>query len=459
MAVDPFLADTLPSDGQEPSSPTTRRELGRELCGQQLHHFRVDELIGRGGMGSVYRAHDLSLDRPVALKVINGRVIDDSNLRERFIREARSQARMSHANVVQIYYVGRQENLDFFAMELVEGASLEDLLAGGAPPNWQIVLEQMIDVAKALRLAHERGIVHRDIKPSNLLIDGEGAVKVADFGLAKWVHDDAKITQEGRILGTPMYMSPEQGQGEETDHRSDIYSLGATFYHLLSGRPPFDAKTPMGIVVKHITQPLPSLRERAAEVPETLTSVIERMMAKDPEKRFASYDELIAALEKARPRATTPAGFWVRAIALFVDFVIMAFAMGFLESFGLILYVAYFVVGWWRRGQTVGKWIFRIQVRDLEGGTPSIGKTLARFAVYNAGPLLAAAFVVSLKLVTGRWPMNLPDDHPMLIALAVGMFFIGILVASAFGVAAFRRDRRAVHDLIAGTKVVYKLDS
>lgn len=250
--IDPSTADTMVSETPSPAAVRPRSadapvatgpvqpSADDPLIGTRLHHFEVGELIGRGGMGAVYRARDLSLDRPVALKVIAGELAQHPLVRERFVREARAQARLNHHAVVPIYYIGQQQDLYFFAMELVEGAALDQRLEGNEPLDDEEAIDLLEQVASALRLAQQRGIVHRDIKPSNLLVDTEGRVKVADFGLAKAVDkpDDASLTQKGEVLGTPLYMAPEQGQGEATDHRADIYALGATFYHLCTGRPP-----------------------------------------------------------------------------------------------------------------------------------------------------------------------------------------------------------------------------
>jgi len=196
--------------------------------------------------------------------------------------------------------------------------------------------------------------VHRDIKPSNLLINHSGLVKVADFGLAKQMSEDASITQEGTVIGTPLYMSPEQSQGEVVDHRSDIYSLGAAFYHILSGKPPFVANTPLGIMVKHVTQKLPSLHGLRTDLPEGVVAIIERMMAKDPDARFQTYRALIDALEAARPRSTTSAGFWVRAIAVSVDWALISLLSILIGEVAWIGYIMYFIGCWWGKGQTLG---------------------------------------------------------------------------------------------------------
>jgi uncharacterized RDD family membrane protein YckC len=344
-------------------------------------------------------------------------------------------------------------------MELVEGESLEDLLGRGETLSGEAAVERMIAVAEALRLAQGHGIVHRDLKPSNLLVDQSGAIKVADFGLAKWVAEDVKITQDGAVMGTPLYMSPEQGQGEATDHRSDIYSLGATFYHLLAGRPPFVAPTPVATVVKHVTQPVPSLRAAAPHVPDELAAIVERMMAKDPNERFPGYGELIAALEAARPRRSTPAGIWVRAMALAVDMVAFALIVSLLDELFWLAWAPYQLVGWTRWGQTPGKRLLRIQVRSLTNAAPTLRQALVRFLVFNSHLILFTVASFAVFLATGTWGVELPDGHRLQVPFGIAGALVIALALGGFAIAGFRRDRRAAHDLLAGTKVVYKLDS
>jgi uncharacterized RDD family membrane protein YckC/predicted Ser/Thr protein kinase len=453
-------AATLPFDGGAPASSPTRGAGAAtdSLCGSTLHHFRVDTLIGQGGMGRVYRGHDLALDRPVAVKIVESEAAPDESTLQRFTREARAQARLNHANVVQIYYIGEQAGLSFFAMELVEGESLEAVLVRGERLGWERAVELMIAVARALELGHRHGIVHRDIKPSNLLVDRGGEVKVADFGLAKWVQGDSSITQEGNVIGTPLYMSPEQAQGERTDHRSDIYSLGATFYHLLTGAPPFTAPTPIGIIAKQITQPVPRLRSANPGVPAPLAALIERCMAKDPAARFADYESLIAALVACRPQRRVPAGLWVRAAALFLDLLLLVPVLVVVGSkvanaAALALIPLYFCVGWLRAGQTVGMWAFKVRLRSLDDRPLGPAATIRRFLVFSAAFWISVGIEVLLTL------FGPPDGAPA-DKLLEGVQLIAMLLAAAvvFGPMPFRRDRRGLHDLAARSYVYYRLD-
>jgi uncharacterized RDD family membrane protein YckC len=459
---DPAGATLLaPTSGVGSTIPAPPPAPTDDLCGRTLQHFKVLARIGEGGMGCVYRAHDLSLDRFVALKVIAGKRMEDSTVHDRFLREARAQARLTHPNVVQIYYIGEQDGLTFFAMELVEGATLEEQLRRGERLDPDLALEQLIAVASALKLAHERGFIHRDIKPSNLLLDPSGAVKVADFGLAKPIAADVQLTQEGTVMGSPLYMSPEQGQGDPTDFRADIYSLGATFYHLLLGRPPFSAETPIGVITKHITQPLPPVRSVLPAVPAALATILERMMAKDRARRYQSYDELLAALAAARPQATSVAGVWVRAMALATDLLLLGILGTIVPWINIVAVPIYFVGGWWRFGQTIGKWLFRLRVRTLDDQPPSLARCATRLAALCWGffaLVLVCVIAYAVGLASpqlGTTPLQVLQMVWRLPLIRVVYVLVIIAHVGLFIWTGLRRDRRAPHDRVSGTMVVY----
>jgi serine/threonine protein kinase len=261
--------------------------------------FALESLIGQGGMGMVYRARQVALDRWVALKVLAG-AKDNKDFIQRFYREARSAARLVHPNVVQIYTVGEHDGVPYFAMEYVDGADLEHACRGDADPFSILeAIEIVRSVAKALTVAAEHGIVHRDIKPANIMIAKSGLVKVMDFGLARGASSDQVATQPGLIVGTPTYMSPEQGLGKAVDSRSDIYSLGCVLYKCLCNRPPFTADDVAALIYKHAYEdPEPPGRLRQG-VPPEVEALCLQMLAKKPEDRFQSAEELLRALSKA----------------------------------------------------------------------------------------------------------------------------------------------------------------
>ncbi len=266
----------------------------------------IVEHLGRGGMGDVYRARDEALERDVALKTISKSLAVDESFVLRFKEEAKAAARISHPNLVQVHAFGEHEGTIFFAMELVPGRSLGDRLRQGAMP-WREAARAAAQAARGLEAASAHGVVHRDVKPENLLVAADGSVKVADFGLAKRLASDAVATQTGVIVGTPRYMSPEQAQGETLDFRSDIYSLGATLFHLVAGRPVFDGASAMKLCMKHIQEAPAELTSVAPGVPEALSRIVARMLAKRREDRHASYAALVAELDAIAQSAASDA--------------------------------------------------------------------------------------------------------------------------------------------------------
>jgi tRNA A-37 threonylcarbamoyl transferase component Bud32 len=271
------------------------------------------ETIGEGGMGTVYKCRDDKLERWVAIKVLHQKYAADPHYRDRFRREARTIASISHSCVAQIHDIGENEDppLFYIVMEYLEGRSVETLLdERGFLPREEAV-RIVRDTAVGLREALARGVIHRDVKPSNLVVTEAGGVKIVDFGLAKELSGKNSLTDEGIVMGTPHYISPEQGKGRKADHRSDIYSLGATFYHMVTGRPPFEGDSNVSVIVAHLNEtPVPA-HLLGHGVPVRLSSIVSRMMAKAPEDRYASYDDLIgdlnAFLDDRSPAADDPA--------------------------------------------------------------------------------------------------------------------------------------------------------
>jgi beta-lactam-binding protein with PASTA domain/predicted Ser/Thr protein kinase len=268
--------------------------------------YRVLKRIGSGGMAEVYCAEDQQLGRRVALKLLHRRFADDEQFVERFRREASSAAGLSHPNIVGIFDRGEWDGTYYIAMEVVEGRTLKDIVRerGAAPP--EAAADITLQILRAARFAHKRGIVHRDIKPHNVLIDNEGRVRVTDFGIARAGVSD--MTETGSVMGTAQYLSPEQAQGKPVDARSDLYSTGIVLYELLTGRVPFDAESPVSVALMQVSEPPVPPMEVNPEVPPALDAVTLRAMEKDPGRRYQDADEFIAALESARkaPMETLP---------------------------------------------------------------------------------------------------------------------------------------------------------
>jgi eukaryotic-like serine/threonine-protein kinase len=265
--------------------------------------YVLESEIARGGMAIVYRARDDVLARPVAVKVLHSHLADDAAFLERFRFEALAAARLAHPNIVSIYDTGAEQTAaaatthHFIVMEYCGGGSLADHLVRDGSLRPERAAEVGGSVCEALAYAHRSGVIHRDIKPANVLVAEGGGLKVADFGIAKAAFADGDVTTTGSILGTVTYLSPEQLRGEEPDQRSDLYSLGVTLYELLAGRPPFEEETQMAIAMKHLREEPPSLRAVKGGIPRGLEGVVSKAMAKDPDARFQSAQDMRTALE------------------------------------------------------------------------------------------------------------------------------------------------------------------
>jgi beta-lactam-binding protein with PASTA domain/predicted Ser/Thr protein kinase len=258
--------------------------------------YRILRRIGSGGMADVYLAEDQELGRKVAIKILNDRHAGDEQFVERFRREAKNAASLSHANIVSIYDRGEAEGTYYIAMEHIDGRSLKELIVSRGPAPVPVAIEYARSILQALRFAHKRGIVHRDIKPHNVLDDGDGRVKVTDFGIAR--AGASQMTEAGSIVGTAQYLSPEQARGAPVDARSDLYSLGIVLYELLTGKVPFSGDSPVEIAMKHLSaHPEPPSAHRP-DIPRDLDLVVLRALAKDPGERYQSADEMDADLAR-----------------------------------------------------------------------------------------------------------------------------------------------------------------
>jgi serine/threonine-protein kinase len=351
--------------------------------------YRVQSRLGSGGMAEVWSAEDSQLGRRVALKLLASRFAADPDFRERFRREAAAAAAMQHPNIVSIYDRGEWDGTSYIAMELVDGPTLKQLIRQRGPAGPGAATDIAIEILSALRYAHKRGIVHRDIKPQNVLLDEEGHAKVADFGIAR--AETSEMTDEGAMLGTVQYVSPEQAQGKPVSPRSDLYSVGVVLYELLTGQVPFDGEAPVSIALKQVSEiPVPPAQLEPS-IPPALEAVVMRALEKDPDHRFQDADEFIAALEAARRQPVrqvvlepTPGEPWEPVdergsrwwIWLLVLLLIVAAAVG-----------AYFLLG--------GK---RVEVPDVTGKT----SREAADTLHNRGLEVAFVNEVSEKVPRGE---------------------------------------------------------
>ena len=268
--------------------------------------YRIVRKLGTGGMANVYLAEDEVLGRRVAIKILNDRHAGDDQFVERFRREAKNAASLSHPNIVSIYDRGEAEGTYYIAMEYLDGRSLKELIVARGPAPVNVAIEYARQILAAVRFAHRHGIVHRDIKPHNVLVDAEGRLKVTDFGIAR--AGVSQMTEAGSIIGTAQYLSPEQAKGAPVDQTSDLYSVGVVLYELLTGVVPFSGDTPVEIAMKHLSSTPEPPSAKRAEVPRELDLVVMRALAKDPADRYQSAEEMDADLGRvARGAAVSPA--------------------------------------------------------------------------------------------------------------------------------------------------------
>ena len=452
------------------------------LAGQQLGHFRVERRLGAGGMGEVYLATDLALDRPVALKVLPEALAREPRLRDRLIREARAQARVVHPNVGHIYFIGEEAGRLYFAMEYVAGETLAERVARGPLP-----VEDALEVIRAavlgLREAQRSGFLHRDVKPSNLMIDPHGMIKVLDFGLAAGA-PAAAATAAGAagdpapapataapiaqtsLAGTPLYMAPEQARGDAVDLRADIYALGVTLFHLVSGAPPFAAETAGELVTLHATAARPTVPRRGRERRQidAIGALCARMMAARPADRFASYDELLRAIDLASAAHTRPAGFWVRALATGIDVLLTAIAVTsalvLVRELGagdreetpamLLVLVAYQTLAIARWGRTAGKALFELEVVDTATlARPSRAAALRRSLAMLGLPALALWTREALRWLGAAGAAEGFEIASLVVLVPIGVL---LLIHASLRVA----GKRAPWDRLSGTMVRYR---
>ncbi len=294
------------------------------LEGKTLGKYQILEPLGRGGMAQVYRAYHPQLDRFVAVKILRADLIEEPEFQARFKREAQAVAALRHPHIVQVYDFDVQDDYYYMVMELLEGDSLKTRLTrqrlAGEPLPIRTLTRILVDALSGLGHAHAEGITHRDVKPSNILLTRRGEAVITDFGIAQIV-GGTSYTLSGALMGTPHYMSPEQGMGEKVDQRSDLYALGVVLYEMLAGHPPYEADTPLAILMKHLHDPLPLPHEPGRALPPPYEAVLLKALAKRPEERYQSAQEMSAAVVEAAAAtgagAETPTATWKPAQAVF----------------------------------------------------------------------------------------------------------------------------------------------
>jgi hypothetical protein len=459
------VADTAQAVDSTLTSPQIIRAPSEALpAGARLGHFRIERKLGAGGMGEVYLAQDLALDRPVAIKVLPPGV-GSASARERMIREARAQARVQHPNVAHMYFIGEEQGRLYFAMEHVTGKTLADRAAEG-PLSMSESLEVIRGVALGLREAQRSGFTHRDVKPSNLMVDGHGMVKVLDFGLANSTPaqgGEGPVAQT-TLAGTPLYMAPEQARGEPIDHRADIYALGATLYHLMSGRPPFQGDSMEQLLTQHATAPRPVLPSRLIRSTEitALDALIARMMAVRPQDRFATYDDLLRAIELISAEHTRPAGIWVRTMAAIIDLGLSAMMVAILSvlatgedggdsrilRFGCVFALVYRTIAVARWGTTAGKALFELEVVSVATARRPTWRQALRRDLVLLGALIVSAW--------GAHAAKLFRFAPGDLFGLLGAVSVLLICASLLHATLRVPGKRAAWDRASGTLVRYR---
>jgi len=335
-----LLGETVIAFQLEPAAVDT-------LIGAELAGYRILQLLGKGGMGRVYKALQVSLDRIVAIKILSRQYSSDEAFIRRFRREAMALAKLNHPNIVAVYDVGESDGRHFFSMEYMQGGSIARRISHGRKLPPDVAIRMMIDIASGLVYAEENGVVHRDIKPENMMLDAFGNAKICDLGIAQTIDDAGWDAGPQGVFGSPHYIAPEQARGEPADHRSDIYSLGASFYRILSGRTMFRGKSARDVILKHLREYPEPLHELEPSLPDDLCRAIETMTEKDPLRRYQSAAEVVHVLEAIRrrmERTTTATGrshYYrritrsnrVRLLALVAAVVIVAAAFMFLRTY------------------------------------------------------------------------------------------------------------------------------
>jgi len=300
------LAEIMVSEGiiTREQRENIEQKLAAQATGiQQLGKFKLIKKVGEGGMGAVYLAEDTFAFRNVALKLLHRKFAGDRDFLARFRREAQSMARLNHANIVAAFDVAEEKGYHFYVMEYCEGEPLDKRLKREKRLEISDAIDIAIQVARGLQYAHERSTIHRDIKPGNIFIISDGTAKILDLGLSKNIGeaDTSFNTQAGVTVGTPHYISPEQARGDaDVDGRTDIYSLGATLYHIVTGRTPFEGATSVVIMTKHLTEQIENPADLRAEIPDGLVHIITKMMAKERDDRHLNCAELLEDLERVK---------------------------------------------------------------------------------------------------------------------------------------------------------------
>lgn len=453
----------------------TAAPLGQ--CTGSVDQYDVFDRLGSGGMGTVYRARDRSLGREVALKTLAEHLIGDEVQLQRFEREARLAAQLSHPHMAKVFGAGRWGKSPYIAMELIDGENLQQCVERDGPLKLDVAWRYSLQAAGALREADRHQIVHRDIKPSNMMVTKAGSLKITDFGISRTVDSEMHVTKTGTILGTPWYMSPEQAMGKEVDRRSDIYSLGMTMYFLLTGRPAFSGSNPMEVLAQQVADEAPSLEGKVPGLTERQAEILHRMIAKKKENRHADYDSLQNELRREQPGAAAYAGMVARLTAelmngavLVLSFICVTIPMfimidtwgreysrvfdllvpsAFLSS--LIAFLLMYVWGVGRWGKTLGKHWMKLRVTRPDG--QRVGYLRAALRLLLAYPWFITFMAILIASVASVF--DEVAAGALLTVVHRAILGCNVVVLAFSALFAWRHpQRRMLHDLVTDTIVV-----
>lgn len=494
---DPSLDET------SPFTPSTLRDASGNLGETEAHvkdRLAVDSIPGRvdgytllrplgsGGMGTVYEAKDDSTGRKVALKLIAQEFVASRDALERFCQEGRLASMIEHPRCVFVLAADEDDRgRPYIVMELMAGATLQSLVEENGPLSVEDALTKIIDVIDGLREAHQLGVVHRDVKPANCFLDEGGRVKVGDFGLSKSLTQESNLTRTGAFIGTPLYASPEQIKGNSVDIRTDVYSVAATLYYLLAGRPPFQARDAAATLAKIVSEEPPPLRELRKDIPAGLEAVIRRGLDRDRDRRWRDLDELQAALLPFLPSRMSIGGIGLRVGAFLADilsFTAAIFAVHFaiitlisklrpelipaiddlfknryfiVHAGSVVIWIVYFALAEHHWGCTFGKWLAGLRVTVARvGGTPAFRRALLRSILFYAVVGLPADVADYMTPVPGDTDLPGPADTIRRVLIMATTTIVAIIASSLMLVSTMRARTgyRGPHEWLSGTRVV-----
>ena len=462
-----------PATEKVPGAPVPARSRGLPQPGEQLGHYRILRLLGEGGMGAVFDAEDLESGRRVALKVLS-QTLDSPQARERFFREGRLAASINHPNSVYVFGTEEIGGTPVITMELVAGGTLQEHVLRQGPLPVGEAVDCTLQIIAGLEAAQRIGILHRDIKPSNCFLDPDGAVKIGDFGLsiATEVRTEPALTATGAFLGTPAFCSPEQLRGDELNVRSDMYSVGATLFYLLTGRTPFEGRNTVQLMATVFEKRAPSPDKIRPGIPRGLAAAVLRCLEKQPADRFKNYPDLARALAPYGSAAPTPATLWLRSLAGLLDQVLLGVislcllcmagrnpldfmnqpSQGMLgiTALALACSILYYTLIEGRWGASVGKTICRLRIVGRDRNSPGFWRAFLRALIYVTAPVLPFWLVYTL-CYGGDMKFYLAGQSVLQFGLSLSFY---VVLGLFFCLARRRNGFASVYDLLTQTQVI-----